>query len=111
LGQLKELGVGIDRILNMAGQIRESSIAADEVAKVLGLFVLARLYDGEDASEEHALAMEFLDVLLGCCAPALVCIPIIHTLSLSQLTCFAGTALVALKPTSANLTSGRIVNE
>ena len=84
----------------MVREIWERDMAADKVTKVIGSFLLSRLDDGNDPSQEHPLTRELLNVFLGCCAPSLVRISIIDAGTLSELTGFAGVALVTLKPES-----------
>lgn len=96
LGQLKDVRFGVDGVLDVDGKVWQCGVVADEVAKVVSLVGLAQLDDGQDASQEHPLAMEFLHILLGCCAPPLVRISIIDTGGSSQLAGFAGMALVTL---------------
>lgn len=50
LGQLTDLRVGIDRILNMSHKNWQSNVATDKVTKVIDSFGQSGLYDGKYAS-------------------------------------------------------------
>lgn len=86
----------------MCGQVGKSNVGANQIAEVLGSLRLGRLYDGKDSSQEHALPIELLHVLLRCCSSSLVRVSIIDTRALSQLTCFAGIALITLSASQSS---------
>lgn len=80
----------------MGSNICKTGIATDDVVKVLGPLGLSRLYHGKNPTKQHFLAIELVNVLVCSCAPSLICIAVVDTLTLSQLTRFTGSAFVAL---------------